>query len=83
VRHLALVEAVAPLLLENAECFGEVGIAIDLPGNRLLSVDVPRGNGIRVDLRATLLGLEGTGGSPLGKRQSLAIRSETGNPCSA
>ena len=53
-RDLALVEGVAALLLQQPEGFGEIGIAVDLAGDRRLAVDVPGRNRIRIESSAAV-----------------------------
>src|SRR4029453_6516225 len=54
-RNLAFVEGIAAAVLQEPEGASEIGIAVDLPGDRALAVDVPGLDGVGIELRAASL----------------------------
>src|SRR5215471_7215547 len=64
---LSFVEAVAALLLQNAESLREFGASINLSGYWPFSVDVPGGNGIGVRLCTAVAGIGRNGRQRVGQ----------------
>src|SRR6202042_1436311 len=65
VRHLALVEAVAAMKLEQAQGLGEIGIAEDLAGDWRLTVNIPGLHGVGIELGAATLERQSVGEPPV------------------